>query len=76
MLNHTLARRRRKELGLTMAQVANLCGVGVDVISRWESGQREPRNTVSLRRYATALQVDPGDLVAEPEPEPEQAVGG
>ena len=69
MLNVTLARRRRKELGLTMAQVAALCGVGKDVISRWEGGSREPRNTDSLRRYARALQVEPGELVAEPEPE-------
>ena len=69
MLNVTLARRRRKELGLTMAQVASLCGVGVDVISRWEGGQREPRNLESLRRYAAALQVDIGDLAGTPEPE-------
>lgn len=69
MLNTTLARRRRKELGLTMAQVGQLVGVGTDIISRWESGQREPRNLESLRRYAAALQVDVGDLAGEPEPE-------
>lgn len=71
MLNVTLARRRRKELGLTLAEVGALVGVDSDTVQRWETGTREPRNTVSLRRYAEALQVDPGDLVAEPEPEPE-----
>lgn len=69
MLNVTLAKRRRLELGLTMAQVAALCGVGTDVISRWEGGQREPRNLESLRRYARALQVEVGELVDESEPE-------
>jgi transcriptional regulator with XRE-family HTH domain len=69
VLNTTLAKRRRKDLGLTLKQVAVLCGVGEDVVSRWENGHREPRNAESLRRYATALQVEPGELVAEPEPE-------
>jgi transcriptional regulator with XRE-family HTH domain len=69
VLNVTLARRRRRELGLTLAEVGQLVGVGRDVIQRWETGTREPRNTVSLRRYAEALQVEPGELVAEPEPE-------
>jgi len=69
VLNVTLARRRRKELGLTQGQVAQLVGVTLDTICRWEAGNREPRSTVSLRRYAAALQVEPGELVAEPEPE-------
>ena len=67
MLNHPLAKRRRKELGKTLRQVGLECGVGEDVISRWERGEREPRNSESLRRYAAALQVEPGELVAEPE---------
>jgi transcriptional regulator with XRE-family HTH domain len=69
MLNITLAKRRRTELGLTLAQVGELVGVGRDVIHNWESGKREPRNTESLRRYARALQVEAGELVAEPENE-------
>lgn len=69
MLNITLAKRRRTELGLTLAQVGELVGVGRDVVHRWESGSREPRNAESLRKYAKALQVEPGELVAEPEPE-------
>lgn len=70
MLNVTLAKRRRKELSLTMAQVGEACGVGIDVISRWEAGLREPRNSDSLRAWARALQLDPGDLLTESEPEP------
>lgn len=73
MLNVTLAKRRRQELGLTMAQVGQLCGVGTDVISRWESGQREPRNLESLRLYARALQLDLNELGAAPEVEPAPA---
>ncbi len=72
MLNLPLARRRRKELGLTLAEVGQLVGVGRDVIQRWETGSREPRNLESLRRYARALQVEIGELAAAPEPEPEQ----
>jgi transcriptional regulator with XRE-family HTH domain len=70
VLNVTLARRRRKELGLTMSQVGQLCGVGTDVISRWEAGLREPKNVDSLRAWARALKIDPADLLADPEPEP------
>lgn len=69
MLNAPLARRRRKDLKLTLKQVGQLCGVGEDVIQRWETGQREPKDLASLRLYARALQVEPGELVAEPEPE-------
>lgn len=69
MLNHPLAKRRRKELGKTLRQVGLECGVGEDVISRWERGEREPRNAESLRRYAAALDLEPGQLVEEPEPE-------
>jgi transcriptional regulator with XRE-family HTH domain len=69
VLNVTLAKRRRAELGLTLKQVGDLCGVGKEVIQRWETGTREPRNAESLRRYAAALQVEPGALVAAPEPE-------
>jgi transcriptional regulator with XRE-family HTH domain len=69
VLNTPLAKRRRQELGLSLAQVGVLVGVGRDVIHTWETGKREPRNTESLRRYARALQVDPGQLVAEPESE-------
>ncbi len=72
MLNLPLARRRRKELGLTLAEVGQLVGVGRDVIQRWETGSREPRNLESLRRYARALQVEIGELAAAPEPEQEQ----
>jgi len=72
VLNLPLARRRRKELGLTLAEVGQLVGVGRDVIQRWETGSREPRNLESLRRYARALQVEIGELAAAPEPEQEQ----
>jgi transcriptional regulator with XRE-family HTH domain len=73
VLNHPLAKRRRQELGKTLRQVGLEVGVGEDVISRWERGEREPRNAETLRAYARALDLEPGRLVAEPENE---AVGG
>jgi transcriptional regulator with XRE-family HTH domain len=76
VLNVTLAKRRRRELDLTLAQVGALVGVDSDTIQRWETGSREPRNTESLRRYARALKVEPGELVAEPEPEAEAVEAG
>lgn len=77
MLNVTLAKRRRLELGLTLAQVGERVGVGRDVIHNWESGKREPRNMESLRRYARALDLTLDELGAEPEPEngPKVAAG-
>lgn len=67
MLNTTVAQRRRKDLGLTLAQVGDLVGVDKSVIKRWEDGDREPQTLDALRRYARALQVDAGELVAVPE---------
>ena len=38
----TYIRSRRKNIGLTQKQLAELIGVTDVTISRWESGQREP----------------------------------
>jgi repressor LexA len=73
VLNHPLAKRRRAELGLSLRQVGELVGVGKDVIVKWERGVTEPRDMASLRKYAEVLQVDLGELAAEPESEPVNA---
>lgn len=69
MLNTTLARQRRADLGLTLAQVGDQVGVTRQVVQRWEAGNAEPRSLDTLRRYAKALGVELDDLVADPEPE-------
>lgn len=81
MLNHPLAKRQRQQIGKTLRQVGLevsktlqeehgwTVSIGEDVISRWERGEREPRNSETLRAYAHALELEPGRLVAKPEAE-------
>lgn len=72
MLNTDLARKRRLELGLTLAQVGERVGVGITKshIQSWEVGRYEPRSIDTLRRYARALEVNLDDLVvADPDGE-------
>jgi len=55
-------RARRKELGLTLEEVADVVGVTAGALSHIESGRRlpDPRNAVAI---AQALQLDPDDLL-------------
>jgi transcriptional regulator with XRE-family HTH domain len=56
-------RARRKELGLTLEEVAEIVGVTAGALSHIESGRRlpDPRNAVAI---AQALQMDPDQLLA------------
>lgn len=56
-------RARRKELGLTLEEVAAIVGVTPGALSHIESGRRlpDPRNAVAI---AQALQMDPDELLA------------
>ena len=60
-LPHTI-RARRKELGLTLEDVATAVGVTPGALSHIESGRRlpDPRNAVGI---AQALQMDPQELL-------------
>jgi transcriptional regulator with XRE-family HTH domain len=42
------ARRRRKEAGFTLREVAEATGVGIDTIWRWENGRRRPGGQAAL----------------------------
>jgi len=55
-------RARRKELGLTLEEVAEIVGVTPGALSHVESGRRlpDPRNAVAI---AQALQLDPDELL-------------
>lgn len=51
----------RKDRKLTQIELANLAGVGVEQISRWESGRYE-MTLYSALRMAKALQASMEDL--------------
>lgn len=55
----------RERLGLTQMALADSIGVSMKTISRWESGQREPRATEILR-LSRALGVTLIDLLSNP----------
>lgn len=47
-------RRLRMAAGLTLRQLAEIVGTSHSAVSRWETGQREPRGA-NRRIYAVAL---------------------
>lgn len=60
-------KQRRKELGLTMLDVAKLVGVSEATISRYESGDIKNMGQNRIAKYAKALQVHPSDLIDDAE---------
>lgn len=54
---------RRKELGLTMKQVAEAVGVSEATVSRWESGHIANMRRDRINNYAKALHVDPNFIM-------------
>ena len=56
-------RQRRKELGLTMKQVADAVGVSEATISRYESGNIRNMRRDRIDKYAKVLRVDLLDLI-------------
>lgn len=42
------ARRRRKEAGFTLREIAEETGVGVDTIWRWENNKRRPNGQTAI----------------------------
>lgn len=56
-------KKRRKELGLTLAQVADLVGVTEATAQRWESGNIKSVRNDKITLLADALKVSPADLM-------------
>ena len=54
---------RRKELGLTMREVANAVGVSEATVSRWESGDIRNMRRDKIAALARALDVSPAVLM-------------
>jgi transcriptional regulator with XRE-family HTH domain len=61
---HILIRRRRKELSLPQAEIAEALHVTPECIVRWECGQRRMELS-KLPRLAAALQIDAKELCAK-----------
>lgn len=58
-----LIRSRRKELGLTMLEVAKACGVSEGTVSRWESGEIENMRRDKIIALSSVLKVDPAVIM-------------
>jgi transcriptional regulator with XRE-family HTH domain len=56
------ARKLRLQRAWSLAELAAKAGVPVASLSRWETGKRNP-NTATIRKLATALQVDAAELI-------------
>ena len=54
---------RRKELGLSQAEVAKIVGVSESTISRWETGDIANMKRSYIAAYAKALQLSPADIM-------------
>ena len=61
---HVLLRRRRQELRLLQADVAEALHVSPECITMWESGRRRMELS-KLPRLAAALQIDAKELCAK-----------
>ena len=61
---HILLRRRREELSLLQAQVAEVLHVSPECITQWECGRRRMELS-KLPRIAEALQLNAKDLCAK-----------
>ena len=60
-------KKRRKDLGLTMLQVAQKIGVSEGTISRWESGDIANMRRDKIVSLAKALQVHPAFIMDDDE---------
>lgn len=56
-LNHL--KDRRKQLGLTLQEVADKVGVSNATVSRWETGHIANMKSNYIEKYADALEVSP-----------------
>ena len=64
-----LIKLRRKELGLTMADVAKACDVSEATISRWESGDIDNMKRSRIASLAKILKLSPASIVGYEEDE-------
>lgn len=66
---------RRKELDLTMKQVADMVGVSEGTVSRWESGEIANMRRDKIMDYAKALKISPAVIMGwEDEDKPSHGI--
>ena len=58
-----IIKKRRHELGLTIADVAKACGVSEATVSRWESGHIANMRRSRIADLAKVLQISPSVIV-------------
>lgn len=56
-------KRRRKELGLTLAQIADAMGVAEATVQRWESGNIKSIRYEKIGKLAEILEVNPASFM-------------
>lgn len=61
-------RTRRLELGLTLGQIADACGVGTSIVAKWERGEVSNLRRNNIKSLADVLQVSPLVLLDREEP--------
>lgn len=61
-------RERRKELGLTLAQIADQMGVAEATVQRWESGNIKSIRYEKISKLADILKVNPASFMGWAEP--------
>ena len=64
----TVLKQRRKELGLTLAQIADRMGVAEATVQRWESGNIKSVRHDKIVKLAEVLGVNPASLMGWAEP--------
>lgn len=70
-MNGKRLRQLRERAGLTQVELSLKAGAGVMACSRIERGAVEPKLS-TLQAFAKALDVTVDDLLADPDPEPEE----
>ncbi|MGI6206366.1 MAG: LexA family protein [Anaerovoracaceae bacterium] len=56
-------RKRRKQLGLTLKEVAQAVGVAEGTVSRWETGDIANMRRDRIKKLADVLQIQPSEIV-------------
>lgn len=63
MLDKRKVKKARQARKMTQVEVAKLCGMEKETISRFENGERINITLDTLDRLADALDVEPGELL-------------
>lgn len=59
----TVLKQRRKELGLTLAQIADAMGVSEATVQRWESGNIKSIRYDKISKLADILKINPSAIM-------------